>query len=532
MSDPKIITEKPAVTQNALTETVHQVTLQVIEEAAAPGKPMKVKVRGEFAKSDIATENKRVYPRAIWEREIGRLGKALENRQVFGELDHPADGRTMLQRASHILTNLHVTESGIVEGEAEILDTEQGKNLKALLQANCKVGVSSRGYGTTKPNDLGEDVVQEDYRLGTFDFVAEPADVDALPGVFYESKQKQQKLAEEAKVCMTETQIEAYRTEAREAAKTELRAEFAEFASKAIADGVAAAKVEAKAELLADPEIAGAKAALESVKEILRPFILPEDTAKIVATKDEAVVAKDAELAEAKTKIAALEEELSSAIRTAREVGYRFFVEQQIAGDVNAAVIRQLIGDVTSYEGSDAIKAKIETIKIEMAKKAEETRQAEEARRLAEAQAAEERRLAQEAVEKRENALAEHIAGLEQALKKSQEEARKAQLAVYIAERTSNHPKGAQIKALVEARGVSSEQEIEQIVSTFREVPQDPDVLESVRARVRNITRGGTGSTPLAEEQPAPMVGVGGNYNGLGVGIHDLKQLAGIPRSK
>ena len=37
------------------------------------------------------------------------------------------------------------------------------------------------------------------------------------------------------------------------------------------------------AELLSDPNIAGAKQALEGVKEFLRPYVLPEDAAKVVA---------------------------------------------------------------------------------------------------------------------------------------------------------------------------------------------------------------------------------------------------------
>jgi hypothetical protein len=92
----------------------------------------------------------------------------------------------MLNRVAHIVTKLWL-EDGKVFGEAEILDTDPGRNLQALLKAGCKVGVSSRGYGSTKPNDKGEDVVQEDYKLVTFDFVAEPA-AGAFPAVFFEWK--------------------------------------------------------------------------------------------------------------------------------------------------------------------------------------------------------------------------------------------------------------------------------------------------------------------------------------------------------
>ena len=74
-----------------------------LDEAAADGK---IRVKGEFAKCGTATENKRVYPEGVWTKEIGRLGKAFNERRVFGEMDHPADGRTSLQRVSHIVTSL------------------------------------------------------------------------------------------------------------------------------------------------------------------------------------------------------------------------------------------------------------------------------------------------------------------------------------------------------------------------------------------------------------------------------------------
>ena len=139
-----------------LLTDVRSVKLQLVESADKTGK---VFVRGEFGRADLATENKRVYPRKLWEREFTRLETGLSQRQVFGELDHPTDGRTSLNRVSHIITNLQLGDDGIVVGEAEILDTERGKNLMAMLKAGCSVGVSSRGYGSTKANDKGEEII-------------------------------------------------------------------------------------------------------------------------------------------------------------------------------------------------------------------------------------------------------------------------------------------------------------------------------------------------------------------------------------
>ena len=156
------------------------------ESKTSPGKYV---ARGQFARSDQPTENKRLYGPHLWEREIGRLSDSMKGRMVFGELDHPADGRTKLQRVSHILTNLH-SEGSEIQGEAEILDTPNGRILKAILDAQGKVGVSSRGFGTTKVVANGVHEVQEDFRLHTFDFVADPAMKTAYPEVFHEETLK------------------------------------------------------------------------------------------------------------------------------------------------------------------------------------------------------------------------------------------------------------------------------------------------------------------------------------------------------
>ena len=70
----------------------------------------KVIARGEFGRADLATQNRRVYPKPIYGREIKRLQANVGKRRVFGELDHPADGKTKLQRASHVITKLSMND--------------------------------------------------------------------------------------------------------------------------------------------------------------------------------------------------------------------------------------------------------------------------------------------------------------------------------------------------------------------------------------------------------------------------------------
>jgi len=146
---------------------------QILESANG-----RFRVEGVFQRSDVENANKRVYPRSIWERELKepRVTESLTNRAMFGELDHPSDGKTSLKRVSHIVTGLNLQDDGSVIGVAEVLGTPNGQILKTLFESGAQVGISSRGSGSVQNG-----VVQEDFKLSTFDFVARPSTPGALP---------------------------------------------------------------------------------------------------------------------------------------------------------------------------------------------------------------------------------------------------------------------------------------------------------------------------------------------------------------
>ncbi len=160
------------------------IRLQVVERANASDR---MTIRGEFGRCDVPTANRRIYGRQIIESNIAALQADISRRRALGELDHPDDGRTMLKRVSHVITRLEVDENGVVIGEAEILNTPHGQALRAIIEANCEVGVSSRGTGSTATNKDGMDEVQSDFVLRTYDFVFDPAMKTAYPQQVRES---------------------------------------------------------------------------------------------------------------------------------------------------------------------------------------------------------------------------------------------------------------------------------------------------------------------------------------------------------
>jgi hypothetical protein len=133
-----------------------------------------VKFRGKFQEAEAVNKNKRMYPFDVLSENVERLNEAIAERRLIGELDHPTDSIIHFANASHIVTKLW-WDGNILMGEGEILNTPHGKVLKALIEDNVRVGISSRGVGNGKVNEDGILVIGESYRLITFDAVADPS---------------------------------------------------------------------------------------------------------------------------------------------------------------------------------------------------------------------------------------------------------------------------------------------------------------------------------------------------------------------
>jgi len=121
--------------------------------------------------------NGRIYKKETLQREIENYQKAIRERRSLGELDHPDDSVINLKNASHIITKMWWSGDDVM-GKIEVLDTPSGKVLKALVEAGVKLGISSRGLGSTKQEN-GITMVEDDFQLICFDMVSEPSTPDA-----------------------------------------------------------------------------------------------------------------------------------------------------------------------------------------------------------------------------------------------------------------------------------------------------------------------------------------------------------------
>ena len=104
---------------------------------------------GIMQKADALNGNGRVYPRDVLEKEMKNYQKLVKERRALGELDHPDDSVINLKNASHLVTDIW-WDGGNVMGKVQVLSTPSGQVLKSLVEAGVKLGISSRGLGSTK----------------------------------------------------------------------------------------------------------------------------------------------------------------------------------------------------------------------------------------------------------------------------------------------------------------------------------------------------------------------------------------------
>jgi hypothetical protein len=134
---------------------------------------------------DVKNGNGRTYSEKEMRKSIAKLRKenAFSNRRMHCSADdHPKDSYVQPIKASHIVTDAYVKR---VDGKSYlmndwlVLNTDSGKNLKALIDAKASIGTSIRGLGQL--NEETSHVEEYDY-LGT-DAVGNPsANTFATPG--------------------------------------------------------------------------------------------------------------------------------------------------------------------------------------------------------------------------------------------------------------------------------------------------------------------------------------------------------------
>jgi len=133
----------------------------------------KILMKGILQKADTLNQNGRIYPLNVLQREVRNYQKFIIENRALGECDHPDSSVVNLKNVSHIMREAYL-DGNTVLGTIELLNTPSGKILQSLVESGVKLGISSRGVGSTqKQGDY--QVVQDDFQIICWDVVSEPS---------------------------------------------------------------------------------------------------------------------------------------------------------------------------------------------------------------------------------------------------------------------------------------------------------------------------------------------------------------------
>lgn len=552
--------DRPAL----LTEN-HTSKMELVERIVEGKKS--IIARGTFAKCDVPTQNGRIYSRKLYEREVSRLQEAIRRKRALGELDHPADGATKLQRASHLITALDIKPDGTVVGEAKILGTPNGQILKSLIEGGVEVGVSSRGVGSTSRVDGTNEMVNDDFQLKTFDFVYEPAADGAYPEVYTEAVEdfdwsadvireefpqfvsellSESKTPSEPEIKGEDADFEAALNEREEA----LRQEMTDKVERMVAEGLKDAREKAASQLAQemkeDAEDSKAKAVLEHLASILMPYLNEGDGTDMVAVKD-ALTAKDREINKAKAEadeLYAHSVELTNLLMVERMIGGRPDADQlrEFFPDVRNAdpkelqeAVEEILLDFPIQESIEPAVAPVEDGRIaqleaDLAQLEEEKRSLKNRLHEATVSARQAERKAKEAVEMAHDHIDQIEEETEALIEDAERRVREAELSAYKAERAKGHVNSRELNRLTE--GARSEGEVDTIIEEHGRSRMSDSELERLRRRAQKGLRPRSRHLNESEAQERRPSGHN-NFDEqeislLGRSLSDLRVLSGI----
>jgi hypothetical protein len=127
-------------------------------------------LEGTFTEIGVKNNNNRIYDEKEVMPHINELKKLVEQNKLLGELDHPKSFDISLKNASHVIESIEYNkDKKCVTGRIRLLNTDAGKNARALVDAGIPLHISSRAAGVVESN--GHVKIK---KMFTYDLVANP----------------------------------------------------------------------------------------------------------------------------------------------------------------------------------------------------------------------------------------------------------------------------------------------------------------------------------------------------------------------
>lgn len=129
-----------------------------------------VVLEGVFTEIGVKNKNNRIYEEAEVLPHIKDLQEKVKTSKLLGELDHPKSFDISLGNVSHVIEKLEYDPtSKKVMGRIRLLNTDKGRQAKALIEDGIPLHISSRAAGNVDEN--GKVSIK---KLFTYDLVADP----------------------------------------------------------------------------------------------------------------------------------------------------------------------------------------------------------------------------------------------------------------------------------------------------------------------------------------------------------------------
>lgn len=171
-----------------LVETPAVDSFEYVVEEKSGNQPSTLYIKGPYMQCEEVNKNKRIYDSGEMDAEVNRyINEMIKTNRSMGELNHPTAAEVNLERACHLVTELH-REGNVYYGKSKVLTTPMGQIVRSLVNDGVKVGMSSRALGRLEEAGNGVNKVK-DFRLVAVDCVADPSFAKAFVNGILESKQ-------------------------------------------------------------------------------------------------------------------------------------------------------------------------------------------------------------------------------------------------------------------------------------------------------------------------------------------------------
>ena len=127
-------------------------------------------LEGIFGEMGVKNKNGRVYDESEYLPQVEALREKIKSAKLMGELDHPQNFDISLKNVSHVIEDItYDKETRQVRGKIRLLNTDAGRQAKALVDDGIPLHISSRAAGVVEAN--GAVKIK---KLFTYDLVADP----------------------------------------------------------------------------------------------------------------------------------------------------------------------------------------------------------------------------------------------------------------------------------------------------------------------------------------------------------------------